>query len=42
MDENGEIVRRAKRMIRNGDTSKLIQNIAHVLVYKTFGKMYAS
>lgn len=40
LNENGEIKRRAKRMKRNGDTKRLMQNIAHVLVYKTFGKLY--
>ena len=40
LNEQGEIQRRAKRMKRDGDTKRLIQNIAHVLVYKTFGKLY--
>ncbi len=41
IDERGKIVRKAKRMKRNSRDSKaLLHDIAHVLVYKVFGKMY--
>jgi len=40
INENGIVIRRAKRMKRERDTKQLIENIAHVLVYKVFGKLY--
>lgn len=42
INEKGEVVRRAKRRSREKDSKVLIENIAHVLVYKVFGKMYIS
>lgn len=41
LNERGEVIRKAKRMKRDFDTKGLIENIAHVLVYKVFGKLYA-
>ena len=41
MDERGKVLRKAKKMKKINDTSlKLITDIAHVLVYKNFGKLY--
>jgi hypothetical protein len=41
IDEHGKILRRAKRMKRNETKNKdLIVAVAHVLVYKVFGKLY--
>lgn len=40
INENGKIIRRAKRNKREGDSKEAIKDIAHVLVYKVFGKMY--
>jgi hypothetical protein len=40
ISENGTTLRKAKCMKREGDTQKLMLNIAHVLVYKVFGKLY--
>jgi len=40
INEKGEVVRRAKRMKREGDCKRLIIEVAHVLVYKCFGKLY--
>lgn len=42
LDEDGNVLRKAKRMTRNERTNRdLIVAVAHVLVYKVFGKMYA-
>lgn len=40
LNEKGRVIRKAKRMPRERDTKSAIQAIAHVLVYKVFGKMY--
>jgi len=40
IDENGNVIRKAKRYKHNIDRAKYIQQIAHVLVYKYFGKLY--
>jgi len=41
IDEHGTILRRAKRMKRSDrDNTETIVSIAHVLVYKVFGKLY--
>lgn len=40
LNELGEVVRRAKKMKREGDTHRLLIEVAHVLVYKAYGKMY--
>jgi hypothetical protein len=41
INHKGEIVRKAKRMIRNERKNRdLIVNVAHVLVYKAYGKLY--
>lgn len=40
LDERGNILRRARRMKRTSDVTYLVVNIAHVLVYKVFGKLY--
>lgn len=40
INENGEVIRRAKKMLKRKDEKDLLQSIAHVLVYKVFGKMY--
>lgn len=41
INHKGDIVRKAKRMIRNDKKGHdLIVAVAHVLVYKVFGKMY--
>lgn len=40
INENGKVIRRAKRMSRDGHTQYLLEKIAHVLVYKVFGKLY--
>lgn len=40
IDERGNIIRRAKRMKREKDSKSLIAAVAHVLVYKVFGKLY--
>ena len=40
MTEHCEIIRRAKRQKRTQPASIIIKNIAHVLVYKVFGKLY--
>ncbi|MEK6879777.1 MAG: hypothetical protein AABY22_09230, partial [Nanoarchaeota archaeon] len=40
INENGVVIRSATRMKRKKDSKDLITAIAHVLVYKTFGKLY--
>jgi len=40
INENGKVVRKATRMRRTGDAKQLIINVAHVLVYKAYGKLY--
>lgn len=40
INERGEIIRRAKKMKREGEAHDLVKNVAHVLVYKCFGKLY--
>lgn len=40
LNEKGEVIRRAKRRIREKESHSLIENVAHVLVYKCFGKLY--
>ena|SRR3990167_2840582 len=40
INQNGKVIRKAKRMKREKDTKQLIESIAHVLVYKVFGKLY--
>lgn len=41
INEKGEVVRKAKRMKRNDRENRdLIVAVAHVLVYKVFGKIY--
>ncbi len=40
IDERGKVIRKAKRMSKKENSSNLIINIAHILVYKVFGKMY--
>lgn len=40
LSAEGKVVRRAKRMKKQGDNSALVVAIAHVLVYKVFGKLY--
>jgi hypothetical protein len=42
IDERGTVVRKAKRMKRNDRVNREhIVAVAHVLVYKVFGKLYA-
>lgn len=41
INENGIVIRKAKRLKKTKDSLDLITDIAHVLVYKVFGKMYA-
>lgn len=41
IDERGSVVRRAKRMIRRDKSVEFIMTtVAHVLVYKVYGKLY--
>lgn len=40
INHKGEVIRRAKKMKREGDAYALTKEIAHVLVYKCFGKLY--
>lgn len=40
IDERGKVIRKAKRMKRENHLQEQLQAIAHVLVYKVFGKMY--
>ncbi len=40
INENGTVIRKARRLKKTRDSSGLIINVAHVLVYKVFGKMY--
>lgn len=40
INENGFVVRRAKRMSKIEDSKKPMKAIAHALVYKVFGKLY--
>lgn len=40
INERGKVIRKAKRMRRENDVNGIIVNVAHVLVYKVFGKMY--
>lgn len=40
INENGSVIRRAKKMKKEQSNEHIIKNIAHVLVYKVFGKMY--
>lgn len=43
IDERGRVIRKAKRIKRteNFNHREYIQDIAHVLVYKVFGKLYS-
>lgn len=40
LSSEGKVVRRAKRMKKKGDNGAVVVAIAHVLVYKVFGKLY--
>ena len=40
ISEKGKVIRRATKMRKEKDALDLITDIAHVLVYKAFGKMY--
>ena len=40
INESGEVIRRAKRMANTESATYLLEKIAHVLVYKVFGKLY--
>lgn len=40
INEKGEVIRKAKRQKREKAVDKLVISIAHILVYKVFGKMY--
>jgi hypothetical protein len=40
INHKGEVIRKAKRMKREGDIQQLLINTAHVLVYKAYGKLY--
>lgn len=40
IDERGYVVRRAKRFKREGDTSRIVYDLAHALVYRVHGKLY--
>lgn len=41
INSKGVVIRKPKRMHRESDARPLIVNVAHVLVYKVFGKLYA-
>lgn len=40
INEYGKVIRKAKRLKKTKDSLDLITNMAHVLVYKVFGKLY--
>lgn len=40
INEEGRVIRRGRRMKKEGDNMAIIKSIAHVLVYKVFGKLY--
>lgn len=40
INEEGRIIRKAKRMRREFDTKHLMESISHVLVYKVYGRLY--
>lgn len=41
IDERGKLLRRAKRMVKKPEqVRELTESIAHVLVYKVYGKLY--
>lgn len=43
LDQRGNVIRKAKRMKRaTKDTKSVAEAIAHVLVYKVYGKLYAA
>ncbi len=45
INKDGKVIRKAKHMEKNKDSKDsidLVVDIAHILVYKTFGKMYLS
>ncbi len=41
INESGTVIRKAKKMLKKKDEKELSQSIAHVLVYKVFGKIYS-